>query len=182
MTRAPRFSQDRGHHLAPLVAASTTRTRSPSSDGIRPSLRLRARRAGAGDGRASPGRRVLMGRRSVKTAPGRGSRFATVIVPWCSSTRWRAMARPRPSPPFPRVAAPPACRNRSKTWGRKSGGIRGPCPPPSPRLAHPPLGRARPLCRRPGVNLMELDRRFHRTCCRRLGLPSRARPPRPRSR
>ena len=36
------------------------------------------------------------------------------------------MARPRPSPPFTGVAAPPAWRNRSKTWGRNATGMPGP--------------------------------------------------------
>ena len=42
-------------------------------------------------------------------------------MPPCISTMWRTMARPSPNPPVCRVVPASAWRNRSKTYGRKSG-------------------------------------------------------------
>ena len=158
--------------ISRVSSASITRTSRPSSDGILPpSDSGSGATGGPAAGRASPGRRTLMGRRTVKTAPGPGSRLAAVMVPSCSSTTLRAMAMPRPSPPFPRVASPPACRNRSNTWGRNAGGMPGPVSSTvtstCPSTAWTRTATAPPA----GVNLMALLRRFHRTCCRRLGSP-----------
>src|SRR5262249_22738842 len=57
---------------------------------------------------------------TVNVAPRPTPSLATVMVPPCSSTRWRVIARPRPSPPCSRPVTGSACWNRSKTNGRKS--------------------------------------------------------------
>ena len=58
---------------------------------------------------------------TVKSEPCPSPSLCAVMVPPCSSTRWRAMASPRPRPPWVRVMAPSACLKRSKTESRKLG-------------------------------------------------------------
>src|SRR5690606_20033865 len=66
------------------------------------------------------------GSQTAKRAPQPRPSLAASITPPCSSTRSRAIERPRPRPPWRRVVPPSACRKRSKTCGRNPGSIPSP--------------------------------------------------------
>ncbi len=95
-------------------SSSTTSSRQPTS----------ARESIEGwDVGASSRSASMAGNVMVKVDPALAPGLAAVIWPPCSSTSCRTSARPRPSPPSVRLTDESACRNRSKTNGRKSGAM-----------------------------------------------------------
>ena len=111
------------------------------------------------------------GSSTVKTAPCSVPALSARTLPPWRSTSPRTIARPSPRPPCRRVPELSACRNRSKTYGRKSGLM----PSPVSRT----VSRARSSTRssamrtRPprGVNFTAFETRFQTTCCKRSGSP-----------
>ena len=120
---------------------------------------------------ASARERQREGRRS---SPGPGSN-STQMRPPCSSTIRRAIARPRPVPPFLRVLELSTCWNSSKIrcWSARGDAGAG--------VGHRDHGDCRLRPRRriatspASVNLMALPTRFSSTCVSRRSSPRAAR-------
>ena len=147
------------------ASSSTTSTRIPS----RSMVRARVSTGPSWATTAETGSWPMMGSRTVKTEPRPSPGLSARTVPPWASTRWRTMARPRPSPPWLRVVELSAWRKASKTWGSRSGAI--PMPVSVTRSRAPPLARSTPTSTRPpvSVNFTALLTRFQTTCCMRSG-------------
>ena len=115
---------------------------------------------------------AISGSATVNVEPRPGPSLSARTVPPCSSTRCRTMARPRPRPPCcargGRIGLAEPLEHVGQELGRDAG----------PVVAHDELDaavaadrRAPSPCRRRGVNLIALDRRFQTTCCSRSGSP-----------
>src|ERR1051326_2227811 len=91
--------------------------------------------------------------------------------PPCSAANDFTMARPRPRPPYVRVADASAWRNASNAWGRKSRRM----PTPRSLTIRCACSQLRVTSTRTvlpaGENLIAFDSRFHAICCRRVASP-----------
>ena len=152
------------------VSSSTRSTRAPAST---PRRAATGRRVGVTRrGGATLGTRTrCVGSVSVKVAPLPSPALSAAMAPPCSSTRCRAIARPRPIPLCRRVLELSAWRKRSKTWGRKAASM--PCPVSATRTLTSSSPRVADTVTAPpaGVNFTAFHARFHTTCWRRPGSP-----------